>query len=68
MVIPVVEQKLCTGCGECAEMCEANAIGIVGEKARVDYRKCYNNYNGNNGSNCSACVEVCPRGAIILVD
>lgn len=64
MVIPVVEQKLCTGCGECAEMCEANAIGIVGEKARVDYRKCYN----YNGSNCSACVEVCPRGAIILVD
>ncbi len=44
MAIPVVEQKLCTGCGECAEMCEANAIEIAGEKARIDYRKCYN-YN-----------------------
>ena len=63
MAIPVVEQKLCSGCGDCAETCEANAIEIVGEKARVDYHKCHN----YNGSNCSACVEVCSRGAIILV-
>ena len=64
MTIPVVEQKLCTGCGECVEVCEANAIRIVGEKARIDYNRCYN----TNGGNCRACVDVCPRGAIRLVD
>ncbi|MHC1611229.1 MAG: 4Fe-4S binding protein [Candidatus Methanospirareceae archaeon] len=64
MPIPVVEEKLCSGCGECAEICEAKAIEIVGEKASVEYYKCYN----YNGTNCSACVEVCPRGAIILID
>lgn len=64
MTIPVVEQKLCTGCAECVEICEANAIITAGEKARIDYRKCYN----SNGRNCRACADVCPKDAIKFVD
>jgi ferredoxin len=64
MAIPVVAQKLCTGCGECASACEANAIELLGEKAIIDYARC----SRNNGRNCSACVDVCPREAITLVD
>jgi ferredoxin len=64
MTIPVIEQKLCTGCGDCVEICEADAIRIVGEKVRIDYNRCYN----SKGSNCRACADVCPRGAIKLVD
>jgi ferredoxin len=64
MTIPVVEQKLCTGCGDCVEICETNAISIVGEKARIDYSKCYN----AKGSNCRACADVCSKGAIKLID
>jgi ferredoxin len=64
MAIPVVEQKLCTGCGKCVEVCEANAIRTEGENARINYNKCYN----SNGSNCRTCADVCPKGAIRLVD
>ncbi len=62
--IPVVEQKLCTGCEQCAEACEAKAIKMVSEKARIEYEKCYS-YNGRN---CRACVDACPRNAIGLVE
>ena len=67
MAIPVVEQKLCLGCGECVDVCEANAIRIIGEKARINYLKCYN-HDKSNKSNCSACAQACPRDAIKLVD
>jgi ferredoxin len=64
MTIPVVEQKLCSGCGDCASVCEANAIELVGEKPIIDYERC----TSYNGSDCSACVDVCPREAITMKD
>jgi len=64
MLIPVVEQKLCAGCGDCVDICGANAIRIVGETARISYNLCYN----SNGSDCRACADVCPRGAIRMVE
>jgi hypothetical protein len=64
MAIPVIEQKLCTGCGDCAVVCEAHAIEITGEKARIAYTKCYS----YNKITCNACVEACPREAIFFID
>ncbi len=64
IAIPVVEQKLCTGCGECASVCETNAIEMVSEKAIIDYERCYS----YNGSDCRVCMEVCPKNAITLMD
>jgi ferredoxin len=64
IAIPIIEQKLCTGCGECAAVCEANAVEMVGEKAIIDYERCYS----YNGCDCSTCVDVCPRNAITLMD
>lgn len=52
-----VNVELCTGCGECAEVCPANAIQIQGGKAQVDADACVD---------CGVCVGVCPTGAISL--
>ena len=64
MAIPVVERKLCTGCGECATACEANAIEMLGEKAIINYERC----TRIHGRDCRACVDVCQREAITLID
>ncbi|MBE0516306.1 MAG: 4Fe-4S binding protein [Methanophagales archaeon] len=64
MAIPVIEQKRCTGCGECAAVCEANAIEIIGEKARIEYTRCYS----YTGITCQSCMEVCQREAISFID
>jgi Fe-S-cluster-containing hydrogenase component 2 len=40
-------------------VCEANAIEIVDEKAKIDYEKCY-----GDTERCRACIEICLQGAI----
>ena len=64
MAVPFIDPKLCAGCGECAAVCEANAIDITGEKAKIAYTSCYS-YKGNT---CRSCVEACPREAISFID
>jgi len=52
-----VDVDLCTGCGECAENCPADAITIRDGKAVVDAGACVE---------CEICVNVCPTGAISM--
>ena len=63
MGIPVIEQERCTGCRECISVCEPNAIGIVNEKAVIDYGRCY-----SDTERCRACIEICPQDAIFEMD
>ena len=49
----------CIGCMKCVKQCEAEAISIDRFCATVDYDKC---------TGCGSCHEVCPVGAIDLVD
>lgn len=48
---PVMDEALCTGCGECAAVCPVDAIG-VGDIAVTDGAKCIV---------CAACVRACPE-------
>jgi ferredoxin len=52
-----VDVELCNGCGECAEICPAEAIRIQNGKAQVDGEACMD---------CGVCVGVCPTGAVSL--
>jgi MinD superfamily P-loop ATPase len=53
--IPVIDEKLCTFCGKCAEFCVFNALAVVKKKILFFERLC---------RGCSGCWLVCPEGAI----
>ncbi len=64
---PVVDTKLCIGCGLCEQVCDYDAVHVVaappetGKKriAVVDVTKCYG---------CGLCTSVCPTRAIHFED
>jgi uncharacterized protein (DUF362 family)/Pyruvate/2-oxoacid:ferredoxin oxidoreductase delta subunit len=52
---PVQEERECAGCGECTEICPAEAIQLEAKKLAFDYDRCIR---------CYCCQEVCPQDAI----
>lgn len=56
LMVAVVDEERCAGCGICAEVCNRGAIR-VDDTAKVDEKKC-------NG--CGACEKECPNEAIVL--
>jgi len=57
-LVPQIDVKKCTLCGECAEICRFSAIVPVGEKVLVYPELCHG---------CGGCSLVCPAGAITEV-
>jgi MinD superfamily P-loop ATPase len=53
--IPQVDPDICSGCGECADVCQFNAIAIVNGTALVFPELCHS---------CGGCRLACPNGAI----
>jgi MinD superfamily P-loop ATPase len=53
--IPQVDPDICSGCGECADACQFNAIAIVNGTALVFPELCHS---------CGGCRLACPNGAI----
>ncbi len=54
ILIPVVDEKTCTGCRKCAEVCQYHAIAVL-KKALVFPELCHG---------CGGCARVCPVRAI----
>lgn len=50
-----VDRNQCTGCAKCLNVCTADAIRIISNKAIIDPAKCIK---------CGNCVEICPVYAI----
>jgi ferredoxin len=51
-----IDKSSCISCGECIEVCPADAIEYNSDgKAVIDQSKC---------KSCGDCVNVCPEGAI----
>jgi len=57
--VPRVDEQKCTGCGQCARICQFSAIACVKKKVLVFPELCHG---------CGGCVRVCPEGAITEVD
>jgi MinD superfamily P-loop ATPase len=55
ILLPVVDESRCSHCGRCAEVCQFNAIVILGEKTVVFPQLCHG---------CGSCTLVCPEQAI----
>ena len=52
---PEIDEKLCTFCGRCAQVCEWHAIAVVGKKTLVFPQLCHG---------CGSCALNCPVDAI----
>ena len=52
---PVVNEQLCCGCRRCSEICQFNAIAVLGKKVLLFNDLCHG---------CGGCVRVCPTGAL----
>ena len=56
MPVPEVDEKKCTLCGKCGEICQFKAIVLIGETVLSFPELCHS---------CGGCVEVCADGAIV---
>ncbi len=57
--IPVVDELLCDGCGECGQLCAFHAIVTFGTAPLVFPELCHG---------CGGCTKVCPTGALREVE
>ena len=53
-----VDEKRCSGCGLCVDVCGVGAITLRDEVAAIDQSLC---------TECEACTATCPEGAILTV-
>lgn len=53
--VPAVNLASCTFCGECAEICNFNALAVLPDKVMVFNELCHS---------CGACAYLCPEHAI----
>ncbi len=53
--IPVVDDRLCTACKKCVDICRFRALTVVRDKVLVFPELCHS---------CGGCMEVCPEQAI----
>jgi MinD superfamily P-loop ATPase len=50
ILIPAVDESRCTHCGKCAEVCQYNAIAVLGRKTLVFSQLCHG---------CGSCMALC---------
>jgi MinD superfamily P-loop ATPase len=55
VMVPVVSDAGCSLCGICAEVCEFNALAVLGTKVLPFPSLCHS---------CGACITLCPEGAL----
>ncbi len=59
VLVPEVDTERCNGCGDCAELCQFNAIVSQGRYAMVFPELCHS---------CGGCIRICPHGALSPVN
>ncbi len=58
ILIPSVDERICTHCGKCTEVCQYHAIAVLGKKVLVFPQLCHG---------CGSCTRICPEVAIAEV-
>lgn len=56
LVLPRIDQTLCTGCADCVDVCHVNALAIQALKAVI--------VKADDCDYCTDCEAVCSAGAI----
>ncbi|MEK6651159.1 MAG: 4Fe-4S binding protein [Bacteroidota bacterium] len=56
--VSTIDHSCCIACGECAELCQFDALAVIDGQTAVDHEKCFG---------CGVCVHHCERGAATLV-
>lgn len=56
---PIIDDRRCTACGVCADVCQYNAIAVVKQGAMVFPELCHA---------CGGCALACPAGAVTEAD
>ncbi len=56
MEVPKIDETKCTYCGQCQDICQFNAIGILPRVALTFQELCHG---------CGGCFMVCPEGAVM---
>ena len=59
LVVPRVDETVCTACGECNRVCEFKAIVVIVDKVLVFDELCHG---------CGACTYICPVDAITEIE
>jgi NAD-dependent dihydropyrimidine dehydrogenase PreA subunit len=54
-IVASIDESLCTGCGQCIEICRPGALSVKNGVSVVDEAAC---------RGCLACASMCPVGAI----
>jgi len=55
VMVPLVDQEKCTGCGECASHCQFKALVLIQKEVLIFPQLCHG---------CGLCTRICPTGAI----
>jgi MinD superfamily P-loop ATPase len=55
LLIPKVDESICSGCEKCAEVCQYHAIVVIGGKTLIFPVMCHG---------CGSCTLICPERAI----
>ena len=53
--VPIIDEARCNGCRKCADLCEFNALAVIGQKVLVFPELCHS---------CEGCREICPENAV----
>lgn len=55
----LIDQELCTGCGECIDACAVTALNTIGGNVVWSEDDC---------TGCGVCVDACPESALTLTE
>ncbi len=59
MSMPYVDERRCSGCGSCIDVCSVGAISLQNGVARIDQDLCLE---------CEVCASACPEKAILTIE
>jgi NAD-dependent dihydropyrimidine dehydrogenase PreA subunit len=56
--VVVADKETCSGCGDCLDRCQMEALSLVDEVISVNQNMCFG---------CGNCVSVCPTESLSMV-
>ena len=58
LVLPLIDESRCTGCGTCVDLCPTQAVELLDGRPRI--------VRPDECDYCGSCEDICPQEAIAL--